>query len=205
MCRLGALLATVLIGAAGCESPEARAPGRLLHPHRSLLGVPRVMLDDYTYPAASVRQEFVWGADKEPEWKIHVEAAGYAYAGILLRHPVDLSKDLRTHDLTFYLQPAGCASNLSIALVDGDAVSPRVLLDRALTTAEMDVKRKAAVVRFPLAGFDREGASLSGDGSTAPFDWSDIREIRFIVHDAPKRLDLLIKHLRVQRDGEESP
>lgn len=171
-----------------------------LAPERSLvLASPKELKEDYAYPPAKMRQTLRWAENDEFEWHIQFAPQNYSYGGVVFRHPKRLGLDWDQKELVFSVQPGSAAPLISVGFVDGDAVAPRVFIDRPLDVPEGDAAKKIAIIRIPLTAFGREGISVSNDMAYAPFDWNDVREIRFIANRAPPGREVVIRKLLFEK------
>jgi hypothetical protein len=142
---------------------------------------PKELRDEVSYPPDQTRQKLTW-RDQGFHWEIKFPPHRYAYAGLELKRRTDLSPIIDHGDLIFTLTPASASTNLSIALVDGTNEPARVMVTLPMPACPSSLSANRGVVRIPLRTFSTHGAILDSDaaGSIAPFDSSDLREIRII-------------------------
>lgn len=184
------LLAVVIAGAAAsCRHREPvppTMPGERAQAARKvpLIESPRHMREDTVYPPGKTRQAFHW-QDHKAEWRFRLPAQGFAYAGFRFLTPHNLGYALDAYALTFTIRPAGRARHLWLGLVDGDDARPNVYVEVPLDRYLGDARSRAEVkVRIPLRDFPLTGHPVLGEdgyehSDPAPFDWRDVREIRF--------------------------
>jgi hypothetical protein len=209
--RLVLLLLAALV-AGGCAGPPAQptTSGTYKLPTRyRVLATPKDLRDDYVYPPSQTRHVLRWEED-DLDWSISFPGSGYAYAGLVLRRPLDMQSTWNQTELALNIQPASMAPFLSVALIDGSTNRSRVMLECPLSPEPADGRQgvaakpapgqKPQVIRLPLSLFGTSGIGLD-DGGRAPleFDWSCVREIRIIAYgDRPGR-SVSIQYLRFEK------
>ena len=182
------------LAATGCRSTSvvnepatspvtARAPCDVV----DLLSSPRAVFDYYAMPAAS-ENVFQWQGWKA-RWIVKLAGDGGAFAGMVFRYPEDIREHVSHASLKLRLTPGSMASALRVGLVCRGSSSPPVLISCSLP-ASAPADPDAAQLSVALSNFGSMGVRLSPAGQPtaerAPFDWSCVREIRFLcAEDAP--------------------
>lgn len=205
------MLLAAAVGTLSCEAPRpaAQPPPRVTRlapfPKRiPLLSNPRELRHDYVYPAIFMRQKLVW-TDVEMEWRMRFPSRRYAYAGVVLREVVDLADARDRARLSFRIKPAELASYLSIALVDDQTNSTPVMTDLWLMDAGTYAGDDWVTVEIAMTAFPSDGVPVSVNGvapsvERRPFDWSAIRELRFVSGGGRLPPDeITVKSLRIIR------
>lgn len=201
----------ILIFLAGCTSSSFIAPqpppetkSKPAPANLELLRNTRDLGEEYGYPAGVTTQVIRW-YDNEIEWTIRLARRGYAYAGLSLRKSFDFSKFTSETVMSFRFKPASMASYVSIGLVDGDISTNHVLVDIPLADLVTDTGEGWATVRIPLTRFGSEGLPVAGPGEAPhvagrmPFDWSDVKEVRFSSLGSVPRQEMIVTDLRFKR------
>lgn len=155
-----------------------RPPAMVLKSKTFLLREPKLLEDDYVYPAGLARQRMVWSVRGE-EWRVRLAAAQYSFAGIVFRRPFDFSGNRPGFALMFSVRPADMIPYLSVGLADGS----RVMTDKPLSACETGRSFSWTHVIVRLDALGDEGAVIGGAGAESrpplrPVNWADIREIR---------------------------
>ena len=169
-----------------------------------LFGHPKDIREDYVYPPVFTQQRLIW-ADADMEWRMRFPPRRYAYAGIKLRRPVDLSLDRPRARLAFKFKPAGMAPFLSIALVGGGDGQLPVLTDYWLQDVGALSGDDWANIEVALASFPAEGMAVGPVGAAVDekprvFDWGAVREIRFVSGGGRvPHQEITVKQVRIQR------
>lgn len=145
----------------------------------SIPGSPRRFKAEKTYPPSLTRQKLVW-SDGNFSWHIRFPAREYAYAACEMKYPMNLKMYREELDLTLRFSPAEMASSIAIALLDdfGNAA------DETLADFVTERHNGWAKAVIPLSAFS-EPPALNDVNQPVParaFDWSQIREVRFISH-----------------------
>ena len=182
----------------GLERPPA--PAKIL-----LLENPRRMHEAYTHPANVTKQAFYW-KEKEAEWRFKLPTRGYGHAGFRFARPHNFLPERRHYSLIFEMEPAFMTRYLWIGLVDGDDQAPALMTDLPISTHVTSNKRSGKMeVRIPLGHFPDKGIPVTMNEAVEradeqPFDWYDVREIRFIHNGGrlPSR-EVIITNLRIVR------
>jgi hypothetical protein len=161
------------------------------------------MLWDYTHPPGQVHQKFRWN-DRRCDWLLRFGSASYGYAGFVFRTPQSFSAPRDRIWLYFEIKPARAAARLSVALVDGEAAPPPVLIDCPLAGQFRETHGGFATLRIPLNRFPDAGLPAAADTDQAnpalqPFDWTDVREIRFIFAGDQPPAEFLICNLHFRK------
>lgn len=186
---------------AGCNTTTPSGAPLLPRPDRVYLFItPKELRDETTYPPGQTTQLLQWEG-KEFHWVITFPRHHHGYAGLQFKYHVDLAPVMSHGDLTFTVSPASAATNLAVALLDGTNQAPRVMVTLPLRGTSALFNDGVSVVRVPLRSFPALGIPLDETGQSftdAPFDPSDLREIRFVspqgLHGGP----VTISHLRVE-------
>lgn len=207
----GFLLAAAAAVVVSCEATRAAAPEpprvTTLAPFPKripLLNNPRELRHDYVYPPAFMRQKLVW-TDVEMEWRMRFPSRRYAYAGVVLRDTVDVAGARERARLSFRIRPAQLASYLAIALVDSQTNSTPVMTDLWLMDAGTYAGDDWVTIDIAMTAFPSDGVPVSVDGAAdtverRPFDWSSIRELRFVSGGGRLPPDeITVKNLRIIR------
>ena len=166
-----------------------------------LLSEPRLLEDDYVYPAGVSRQRLVWN-DRGEEWVIRLAGAQYAFGGIVFRRAYDFSENHSRFALMFSVQPAEMIPYLSVGLADGECRGARVLTDVPLASRTTGGLGSWAHVTVRLDDFGDEGTVIggardAGQSERQPMDWADIREIRITgLTDQRPDQEITIRNLR---------
>lgn len=197
-CGFAGLLAAVL---ASCESagPVARQilPGTDRVP---FFVTPKEMRDETAYPEGLSRQRMIW-QDDTFLWEITFPHGQYAYAGLQFRYRTDISRIIDHGDLIFTVTPASAASELIVALIDGTNRPPAILVSHAVRATAAPTREAQCTVRIPLRELPAEGIPLDLSdtaGPSAPFDATDLREVRFIAPAGLRAGQVVIGHLRIE-------
>lgn len=203
-----ALIALVSSGCAGLwhqhdETPEEG--GRKPAPANvSLIGSPKEMREDQTYPSGSVKQAAFW-TGRESEWRFNLPGKGYAYAGFRFVHSHNFLNQLDKYELIFTIRPASRTRNLWAGLVDGDDAPPHLVVDQPLADyADNTAGNGRATVRIPLNRFPALGVPSEADAgyaaTPAPFDWQDVIAFRLINPGGRMPAgDIVVTGLRIAR------
>lgn len=149
--------------------PDFSIPARTPIP-----GSPRQIKADKTYPPTITLQKMIW-TDGNFAWHIRFPPQRYAYASCEMKYPLNLVKYKNKLDLTFRFYPAKMADFISIALLDNATNS----MDEGLADYVVSQRYGWAKVVIPLSAFSGQAGAISADRAES-FDWSQIREIRFI-------------------------
>ena len=166
-----------------------------------LLREPRLLEDDYVYPADLSHQRLVWN-DYGEEWIIRLASAQYAFGGIVFRRAYDFSENRPRFALMFSVRPAEMIPYLSVGLVDGERRGARVMADVPLAAREIGRSGAWVHVAVRLDDLGDEGTVIGGaqasrQAERQPMDWSDIREIRFTgLTDQRPDQEITIRDLR---------
>lgn len=165
---------------------------------------PKDIREDYVYPPVYTQQRLIWG-DPDMEWRMRFPTRRYAYAGIALRQPLDLSLDRPRARLIFRFRPAHLAPFLSVALVDSGARELPVMTDYWLQDVGALTGDDWVTIEIALASFPAEGVAVGPIGSAVDekprvFDWAAVREIRFVSGGGrvPNQ-EIIVKQMRIQR------
>lgn len=223
----GLIIAVTALLLASCAAPEPPRAPTVVHRRTApvltaspllpqfvirpipLMGTPKDIRQDYVYPDFFMRQKLVW-AEAESLWHMTFPSRRYAYGGIELRQPVDLTGSREYTRLAFRLRPARLAPFLSVALLDGPAgQAGRAMTDFWLNeygTFEGDgwVAVEIALTNFPSQALTLMEDALNPleltDPPRRPFDWSHIREVRFVSGGGriPSQ-EIVVKNLRFLR------
>jgi hypothetical protein len=176
-------------------------PAIVLRSTAFLLSEPRLLEDDYVYPAGVSRQRLVWD-DRGEEWIIRLAGAQYAFGGIVFRRAYDFSENHSRFALMFDVRPAEMIPYLSVGLADGERQGARVMADVPLATRETGRSGSWVHVTVRLDDLGNEGTVIGGDQASRqserqPMDWADIREIRFTgLTDQRPDQEITIRDLR---------
>ncbi len=216
--HIGFLLCLLLGGLAGgrAETPTSMtfaSTGSPASPARvaplsvrriPLFGHPKEIGEDYVYPPVFTQQRLLWG-DDGMEWHMRFPTRRYSYAGVALRRPLDLSLDRPRARLVFKIKPASLAPFLSVALIDSRAEALPVMTDYWLQDVGALSGDDWATIEIALASFPGEGVAVGPAGSALEaqpraFDWSALREIRFVSGGGrvPSQ-EIIVKQVRIQR------
>jgi hypothetical protein len=166
-----------------------------------LLSEPRLLEDDYVYPAGVSHQRLVWDTRGE-EWFLQLAGAQYAFGGIVFRRAYDFSDNRSRFALMFSMRPAEMVPYLSVGLADGESRGARVMADVPVATRETGRSGSWVHVTVRLDDFGDEGtviggAQAAGQSERQPLDWADIREIRFTgLTDQRPDQEITIRNLR---------
>lgn len=166
------------------------APGEPAREHKverlvrvPLLNSPRRVREDYAYPSPYTRSNFDW-TGKGGVWHLRFTPRRYGYAGYVFDKAIDLSNRSPESMIKFRVKPAHMARYVSLALIDGNARSPRVMVDVPMADEE-SVREDAdwPEIRILLSAFPARGLALETDdpSRTHLFDWSDVAEMRIIA------------------------
>ncbi len=192
---------------AGYRAVAANAPGakaRII----PLANSPREVRKDFVYPMPDMRQKLGWiGSDTL--WRMTFPGRMYAFGAVELTRPVNLATERDKARLVFQVRPAHMAFYLSIGLVDKPSGLPtRAMTDFALQQAGTFEGDDWATVEIPLARFPADGMTIADetegaaavDVAARPFDWSSIKELRFI-HEGGQlpHEEVFIKNPRITR------
>ena len=184
--------------------PRAPAPP-VLH----LMTTPRDMREDYSHPPDLVYRAVRWD-ETGPKWTFRFPPRRYAYTGFVFFYSRNLRDYREQTDLVFDLAPAFMARHLWVGLIDGIDEPDRVMVERPVVhpSAPNPSGQKAMTFRIPLTDFSSQGVAVHrGEASledtrelTQPFNWYDVREIRFTSPGGriPGR-DIEITNLRFER------
>ena len=163
----------------------------------------RELREDYAYPPDGTRQIIRWQGNI-PSWTIFFSSRRYSYAGIVMRKPYDFTGVKDPSYLTFRVNPGHRPNYLPIGLVDGDITPGHVLVDIPLVSGPALTEEGARTFRVPLKDFGESGLPVSADDKAAssdrqPFDWSDVREIRFSTFGKLPREGIVITEIHFKR------
>jgi hypothetical protein len=168
-----------------------------------VLTSPRDLREDYVYPPDGTRQIIRW-QKTHATWTIQFSSRRYSYADIVMRKPYDFTGVKDKSYLTFSLEPAHMANYLSVGLVDGDITPGHILVDIPLVRGPAVTDKDARTFRVPLPDFGNAGLPVTtGEGVTStdrqPFDWTDVREIRFSTFGKLPRDGIVIRDVHFKR------
>lgn len=199
---LGAGIAALLC--AGCMSPGPPLPigdsMQFLTERIHLFLTPKELRDETMYPPGATHQILRWKGECF-NWVITFPAEGYAYAGITLRRPADLHDCMNHGQLIFTVCPLAAATNLTVALVDGDQTPLHVMVHQPVTAKPMLLNSDIGIAKIPLPGFPSRGVVLdapSPEASSADFDAADIREIRILTAGGLAGQPFTVGQLRIE-------
>jgi len=194
-----------------CNSPSTFTPpqpapepkSRPAPPDIDVLVTPRELREDYAYPPDGTRQIIRWEGTY-PSWTIYFSSRRYSYADIVMRKPYDFTGVKDQSYLTFRVNPGNMANYLSVGLVDGDITPGHILVDVPLVRGPALTESGARTFRVPLKDFGESGLPVSADENIAttdrqPFDWSDVREIRFSTFGKLPREGIVITEIHFRR------
>lgn len=190
-----AAAALLAAGCAGLEEPLALDPFPVQY---RLFTTPKDLIDEYAYPSDQTRHRLRW-ENNEFEWQIRFPPRGHAYGGLRLRRAVDLAQDRRVATIRFTLQPGTWGNSLSIAFVDDPTNGTPVLVDLPVLDKPSAAPQRALNIRIPLRNFPDRGPVLEEVVEERPFDWSRVREIRFIAAGDRPDVPLTIRNLRFEK------
>ncbi len=172
----------------------------------TLLKTPREIREDLAYPPAPATQQAFFWTMENAEWRFKLPLRGFSYAGFRFTRAHNVDEQRNNYELIFTIDPITSARHLWVALIDGDRPAPNVMVDLPLAPYLPEGRwRQPREVRIPLRDFEDHG-SLAGnvtaatDELEAPFNWMDVREIRFFNPGGriPDR-EVTIKGLRLER------
>lgn len=193
------LAALCLLAGAGCAISGRNDIGPVTPPPTvyTVLGSPRDLREDVTYPVNRTRQLLRWDDDGFL-WQIRFVGPDYAYAGLRFKRGVDGRSDHDKSELRFLIEPVGVSTSLSVGLVDGSTNTARVMVDMPMPASAYSNPRRAMNVRMPLRLFPDRGTAIDGSGGDElPFDWANICEVRIITSGNRFSDRVTIKHLRI--------
>jgi len=207
-------LAVGVLFMAGCQSSPSRSDSvtseiaairKPAPPRIMLIETPKAMLEDYSYPANATKQVYYW-KDTDAEWRFKMPTRGYAHAGFKFLHSYNLLPQRDRYEVIFQIEPVMMTRYLWIGLVDGDDQPPRRMVDVPLADYVPDTRKSGKIeVRIPLRNFPNFGIPVSPEESAeredeGPFDWQDVRELRFTHNGGrlPAR-EVIITNLRITR------
>ncbi len=154
-----------------------------------LLNNPMDVRNDYVYPNYYTRQRLSW-TETENIWHMTFPSRRYAYAGVELRHKVDVANRRELTRLSFRMRPARLAPFLSIALVDqptnqtARAMTDYWLQDAGVFEGAGWVNIEIALTSFPEEALPvvdvNDATSLLISSPRRPFDWASVSEVRFV-------------------------
>jgi hypothetical protein len=176
-------------------------PAIVLRSTAFLLSEPRLLEDDYIYPADISHQRLVWD-DYGEEWIIRLASAQYAFGGIVFRRAYNFSENHSRFALMFSVRPAEMIPYLSVGLADGEGRGARVMTDLPVAVCETGRSGPWVHVTVRLDDLGDEGTVIGGDqvsrqSERQPVDWSDIREIRITgLTDQRPDQEITIRNLR---------
>ncbi len=210
-CIARLLLFTSSLAIVSCNSPHTFIPpqpppepkSKPAPPDIDVFRTPRELREDYVYPPDGTRQIIRWQNDV-PSWTIYFSSRRYSYAAIVMRKPYDFTGVQKQSYLTFRMNPGHMANYLSVGLVDGDITPGHILVDIPLVRGPAVTEEGARTFRVPLPDFGETGLPVSADDKIAstdrqPFDWSDVREIRFSTFGKLPRDGVVITEVHFRR------
>ncbi len=165
--------------------PNFRTPARI-----AILNSPRQLQTDVVYPPLISQQALVW-TEAGLNWKIRFPPRRYAYAGIVLRKPINLAEHKDRMNLVLRIQPATMARHLVIALVDKPESAPPAYSDVALADFVSGGAADQQLIKIPLSAFtagevldldpaDHELGAETHVHESRALDWTRIGEIRIV-------------------------
>ena len=203
-------LCAAALALASCQSssftppqPLPEAKSKPAPPDIDVFANPHELREDYAYPPDGTRQIIRW-ASNTGSWIIYFSNRRYSYAGIVLHKPYNFTGVKDASYFTFRVKPAYMANYLSVGLVDGDITPGHVLADVPLVRGPAITEKDGQTFRIPLADFGDYGFAVTtpdaAAGATrAPFDWSDVREIRFSTFGKLPREGIAITEVHFRR------
>ncbi|MFH0909719.1 MAG: hypothetical protein V1929_13245 [bacterium] len=207
MVRLLLCIGSLTVGACNSTFKPPQSPPELesrpAPPDINVFATPHELREDYVYPPDGTRQIIRW-TDREEAWIIYFSSRRYSYAGIVMKKPYDFTRVKDDSYLTFRVKPAYMANYLSVGLVDGDIASGHVLADVPLVRGPALTVDGERTFRVPLPDFGDTGFAVTTatEPSVAdrlPFDWSDVREIRFSTFGKIPRKGIVITDVHFRR------